>query len=151
MIEDGNRTQGDIQIFSQTLHPLDLKVNIPYFPIFYSALYCLAEFSELLTRIFTIKKYNGEFFSVRLMKKNMWEDMTLDSFFPHLPFDQTIFLETRYNMVWPIVLEKAFAKHKESYDNINLAPIQNILLDMTGYPVELLEQKVKGREGLIEE
>ena len=126
------------------MHPVDIKVNIPYFPILYTVMFGLAEFSELVTKIFIVKKHNGQFFNLRLMKQNVWQEILLDTYFPHLPFDQTLFLESRYNCIWPQVLEKAYAKHLGSYENINFIPIQNILMDLTGYPVELIEIKAKG-------
>lgn len=127
------------------MHPLDIKIIFNCFPTFYLALYSMAEVSELITRLFVIKKYNGQYFRVRLFKNMIWEELYLDCYFPHLPNDQTCFSEISFNMVWPQVLEKAYAKIKKSYQAISFSPLQDILADLTGYPVEVTHLRIKCR------
>lgn len=112
-------------------------------PIFHTAIYALAEQSELITRMFVLRKYNRRFFHVRLLRCMVWEDVYLDCYFPHLPGDQGCFSEVNYNMIWLQVLEKAYAKLKGSYDQASLSPLQNVLFDLLGYPVEVFDIRLK--------
>lgn len=137
-----------IQLFDRTLHPLDIKVHILFMPVFSSAVWALAENSELVTRMFSIKKYNGHYYKLYLTRQTIGEEIIVDNFFPHLPMDQTYFIDTKFNALWPVVLEKAYAKHRGSYEHIATTPLQNILLDLTGYPVEVIEMKIRGRLSL---
>ena len=134
----------EIQIFEKSMHPLDVHVNIPYFPLLIFAMVLLAENSELITKLFMTKTYNKQYFSLRLCRQMAWEEITLDCFLPHLPFDQTLFFETHYNMIWPQVLEKAYAKNRGGYERMSCIPLQNILADLSGCPIELYELKKKG-------
>ena len=138
----------EIEIFEKTLHPLDLKVIYNYFPTFYTALFAMSEYSELITKLFIDKKYNGQYFRVRLYHNMVWKDIYLDCYFPHLPNDQTCFTEISFNMIWPQVLEKAFAKMLGSYQAISYSPLQNVLTDLIGYPVEVSHIRVKSTSRL---
>lgn len=133
----------EIQIFEKTLHPLDFKLIYPLLPIFSTALYAMAEHSELITRLFVLRKYNRRYFHVRLLRNLVWEDVYLDCYFPHLPGDQCCFSELNFNMVWPQVVEKAYAKLKGGYDHAARSPLHHVLTDLLGYPLEILDGKLK--------
>jgi Calpain family cysteine protease len=121
-----------------------MKVHVLFMPVYCSAVWALAENSELVTRMFNLKKYNGHYYKVYLTRQTIGEEMIVDNYFPHLPMDQTYFTDIKFTQVWPIVLEKAYAKHRGCYENIVITPLQNVLLDLTGYPVEIFEMKIRG-------
>lgn len=135
----------EIQLFDKTMHPLDIHVNIPYFPVLITAFSVLAENSELVTKIFQTKTYNKQYLSLKICRQMAWEETILDCYFPHLPFDQTMFFETHYNLIWPQVLEKGYAKNRGGYERIATIPLQNIIADLTGSPIEIFELKKKGK------
>ncbi len=78
-----------------------------------------------------------------MLKQMVWEEFTIDNFFPHMPFDKTAFIENYYPMVWPLVLEKAYAKFKGTFESLATVPVQHMLYDLLGYPVEMIEFKAK--------
>lgn len=125
-------------MFDQSLHPTDLKINLHYFPVFNLCLLAMSEQSECITRLVVTRKVNSQFISVRLARGGVWEEVLLDNYFPHLPMDQPLFLEATGLEIWPQVLEKAYAKLKGSYQALNYSPVQNVLYDLTGVPVEIL-------------
>lgn len=135
----------ELQIFEKSLHPLDYKIVYPMMPIFNTVVYAMAEHSELITRLFVMRKYNRRYFHVRLLRNLIWEDVYTDCYFPFLPGDQGCFSEVNFNMVWPQILEKAYAKLKSSYDKASQSPIQNVMTDLMGYPLEIIDTKLKSR------
>lgn len=107
------------------------------------ALAALAERPALIRRLFDSDRPNSEgLYSVWLNISGMWQQVVIDDFFPidiHGNACEFAFTRTKEDEVWPLVLEKAYAKAYGSYDLISAGDVMHTLRDLTGAPYEILE------------
>lgn len=107
------------------------------------ALAALAERPALIRRLFDTDKPSPEgMYSVWLNIAGSWQQIVVDDFFPieiHGNACEFAFTRTREDEIWPLILEKAYAKAYGSYDLISGGDVMHTLRDFTGAPYEILE------------
>lgn len=110
---------------------------------FLCALSALAERPALIRRLFDAEKPNQEgLYAVWLNINGNWRQIVVDDFFPieiHGNACEFAFSRTQEDEIWPLVLEKAYAKVFGSYDIIAAGNLMHTLRDLTGAPYEVLE------------
>jgi hypothetical protein len=107
------------------------------------ALAALAERPALIRRLFDTDRPNSEgLYAVWLNISGVWQQVLIDDFFPieiHGNACAFAFTRTKEDEIWPMILEKAYAKAYGSYDMIGAGDIMHTLRDLTGAPYEILE------------
>ena len=103
------------------------------------AISSLAERPSLVYRLFdTVEPNKYGVYSVWLNINGMWREIILDDLFPVVPGpQQTIeiaFSRTTDDELWPLLLEKAYAKAYGSYTRISAGDPLYALRDLTGAP-----------------
>lgn len=103
----------------------------------------LAERPALIRRLFDADKPNQEgLYAVWLNLSGGWQQILVDDFFPieiHGNACEFAFSRTQEDEIWPLILEKAYAKAFGSYDLIAAGNLMHTLRDLTGAPYEVLE------------
>jgi hypothetical protein len=93
-------------------------------------------------------------FCVCFYKEGNAEYVIIDDYFPTLPNGEWAFVKggKTGNELWPMVLEKAYAKLNGNYSFIEAGKVQYALADMTdGFPEQIdLKKDVKNLENLWE-
>ena len=77
-------------------------------------------------------------FRCRLCDSGTWETVTVDCYFPYKPRGGPLFVYTKGYETWAQIIEKAYAKRVGDYFSISDVPIQDILFDLTGCPVDFI-------------
>jgi hypothetical protein len=94
------------------------------------------------------KHYNPKgLYAIAICINGIWEEILLDDYFPCKAKSRTpAYTKNRENFLWPMLLEKAWAKVHLGYLNIASGKARDALRDLTGAPTEtfnLKEQKVE--------
>lgn len=131
--------QTAIHVFYDSIEPSDIrdccKNSILSNDYFLSALSILAQRPPLIERLFITKEWNPEgIYRLRICKGGRWQEVTIDDYFPCEPFGDPIFTRCVNNEIWPILLEKAYAKIHGSYYMIKGGFVNEALIDLTGCP-----------------
>ena len=95
----------------------------------------LTEKNNLINRLIINKDINQfGIYKIKLCIKGEWITVTIDDYFPCIPFSNPVVLSTFSNDLWVLLIEKALAKTFGNYFNlidINISQYLNIL---TGCP-----------------
>ena len=104
-----------------------------------SSIAAIAEIPELIKRLINTKDgiFNG-LFSVNLNINGVFTEIVVDGFVPVNASGNPKFCRTKSNYLYPLILEKAYAKNFEAYWNIGTAGAPSrALKDLTGAPTEV--------------
>ena len=100
-----------------------------------SAMSALAENPELITRVFNTKEVNPEgIYSLNICQGGVFHEVIIDDFIP-CHFNKFKFARFKKGVIWPILLEKAFAKVYGAYWQIGGGGnAVQAMKDITGAP-----------------
>ena len=117
---------------------------------FFSALKFLAEEPERIISLFDLtkdknNKYN--FFEVYSYINGYKSKIVIDDSFPYIKKSQNDFAFCRYNRktnnIWPMILEKVWAKVNSSYEDTIQGNISDVLLFLTPSPIRFFHHDIK--------
>ena len=99
----------------------------------------LAEFPNLVKYLFVnCDEVNPDgFYTIRICKNGMWQEMVIDDYFPCFPEGGPIYSRAHGNELWVLLLEKAFAKLNGSYAAIRSGWPFEAMMDLTGAPYKV--------------
>ncbi|CAI2385781.1 unnamed protein product [Moneuplotes crassus] len=125
---------------NKPITPLDLKQGLLGTCYFVSSIASAASNFTRITELFVIKKPNKSgIYAVRFIINGKYQIVTVDDYFPVDPKSQLpAFSRSTKNLIWPLVLEKAWAKLNGSFENI-----------MQGYPQDVLSFIMPGLSKVI--
>lgn len=108
-----------------------------------AAVSSLAKYPKLIKRLFVSDSNripeNGQF-SARFCINGEWIQVTVDDLIPFFPNSKTpTFCKIVKNSIWPLILEKAYAKAYGSYQKTEIGFSKDALTDLTGAPCEYLD------------
>lgn len=125
------------------------KIGNPYF---LSAICAIAEYPGLISNIFLTKEYNPDgFYTLKLFIDGEYQIIYIDDYFPclkgtNIPY----FLKPNNFELWPMLLEKAWAKVNGSYANsISGWPI-DVFRAFTGFACEDINHNEEPKEKIWE-
>lgn len=99
------------------------------------ALASLAERPKLVENLFITKQKNNEgIYRIRFCKNGEWIDVTIDDYFPCVPFGGPIFSRANDNEMWVLLIEKAYAKLHGNYFTLRGGFANEGMIDLTGCP-----------------
>lgn len=79
----------------------------------------MTERPALLERVFARKHFSPSgIYEVRLCINGKWQSIIVDDYFPCYPNGGPIFTSCTTNEIWVLLLEKAFAKVRGCYQNL---------------------------------
>ena len=121
---------------------------------FMSALACIAEFPDLVKKLFITRDYQRDgIYRVQFCKDGIWQEVTVDDFFPcssetgGLP----IFSRASGNELWVLLLEKAYAKLHGNYFTLRGGYAYEALMDLTGCPTSNFDFKEESNQKIIKD
>jgi calpain-15 len=106
-----------------------------------SAISALAEYPARINRIIGTQKRNESgLYTVYLCRVGVFEEIIIDEYFPAKQGKKLQFCRTKTSNIWPMLIEKAYAKMFGAYWNIGLGGLAiNALKDLTGAPSQILK------------
>ena len=128
------------KIFDETIESKEIKIGEFSNKNFISVISALSEFPNLIKKLFIFDKKNeNAYFCVKLCKDGLYKEIIIDDFFPFKNQTELAFTSDYKNVLWPQILEKAYAKAYGSYNNIDKKQVESILRDLTFAPVIILD------------
>jgi len=129
---------GGYEIFKK-IEPNDIKQGELGDCYFLCALSALAERPRLIDRLFDVDFVNPYgFYAIWLNINGIWKHIILDDYLPSKSFGNGQYLhpfaQTSENEIWPMLMEKAYAKAYGSYKRIDGGDPVSALRDLTGAP-----------------
>ena len=122
-----------IHIFEGLIEPKDIKQGQLGDCWLMSAIACIAEFPDLVQRLFISKEYNPYgVYRLRLCKHGEWTEIVLDDYFPCFPEDGPFYSRAHEGELWVMLIEKAFAKVQGSYATLRSGFPFEAMVDLTG-------------------
>jgi len=142
-LENNNNSNNNTNIFPQD----DIFINKIIYnklsnPNLYSALNALSNNPERIKKLFiNSKKDSTCLFGVNIGCNGNLQQVVIDDFFPFNKKHNNIktFLSEEKGLLWPQILEKAYAKVFGSYNLISERSMESILKDLTCAPVITLD------------
>lgn len=109
-------------------------------PYFASALSILAERPRVVARIFARYEMTpAGLFSLYLNQMGEWKNVIIDD---SIPFNENTnnwaFTRASGPELWPLLIEKAFAKMYGCYENIQDGFVPETIMDLIGAPYDIL-------------
>lgn len=99
------------------------------------ALASLAERPKLVENLFITKnKSNEGVYRIKFCKNGEWIEVTIDDYFPCLPFRGPLFSRAHDNEMWVLLIEKAYAKIHGNYFTLRGGFANEGMIDLTGCP-----------------
>jgi calpain-15 len=103
-------------LFKETLETDDLKPGILGNEWFLSAVAMLCERPALIEKLFVTKTVTSEgLYRVKICKHGVWSEVTIDDLIPCYPQGMPLFTQGSGSEIWPMLLEKAYAKLHGNY------------------------------------
>ena len=131
---------GKFSMFEDGIDPLDIEQGQLGNCWFCCALSCMAEHPQLVERMFlSTEPSEAGVYRLRICKDGMWEEVTVDDYFPCFPHQKPIFSINKGNELWVILAEKAYAKLHGSYHSLKAGKAVDAMADLTGYPSEYID------------
>jgi calpain-15 len=85
--------------------------------------------------LFETKIKNEEgVYRIRFCKNGEWVSVTIDDYFPCLPFGNPMFSRAHDNEMWVLLIEKAYAKLHGNYYTLRGGYANEGMIDLTGCP-----------------
>jgi hypothetical protein len=145
-----SEVSNDIEIFKDTLSPLDIIQGALGDCNFLCSLSILCEYPGLLQNIFITKKQNSfGVYSVKLCIDGVWKIVNVDDFFPCGPNGMPVFSQCVKGEIWVMILEKVWAKRCGSYENTERSDLTSCLRDLTGAPTRVISAEVSAWDDLV--
>ena len=117
---------------------------------FFSALKFLAEEPERIISLFNFpqnKNYKQNFFEVYIYINGYRSRIIIDDSFPSIQNTENDFAFARYNKktnnIWPMILEKIWAKINSTYEDTINGNISDVFLFLTPSPIKLYHHDIK--------
>lgn len=133
----------EIEIFKDTLSPLDIVQGALGDCNFLCSLSILCEYPGLLQNIFVTKTQNNcGVYSVKLCADGIWKDFIIDDFFPCGANKVPVFSQCVKGEIWVMIMEKIWAKRCGSYENTEKTELASCLRDLTGAPTRVLSAEI---------
>lgn len=125
-----------LKVFSDNVNPKDIIQGYLGDCYFLSSLAAIAEKPARIKRILgESKQSTSGVYSVKLCIMGLWKEVILDDYFPYYePEQNPAFTRASSGDLWPMLLEKAWAKTHRGYLNINSGSATECLHDLTGAP-----------------
>lgn len=125
------------------IHPNNIMAGKLDDEAFFSVLRCMAIRPPLIERLFlspTQVNLNGVY-RLRICKNGEWQSVTIDDSIPCEPISHPKFTRSSEadNDLWPMLIEKAYAKLHRSYFSLRELEVKDIFEDLTGCPTEVLQ------------
>lgn len=133
------------------MSPNDIKQGYLGDCYFLSAISSLAEYSERVNNIFTIKEVNtAGYYEVTLYVTGEKRTVFVDDYFPFNPGkNKFAFSQSVDNELWVLILEKAWAKAHGNYQRIEGGNTAEALMSLTGAYVDyVFHNQVSNKDAL---
>lgn len=103
---------------------------------FLSSITGLAVYPYVIGENFRTREYNDEgYYEIILFIDGEWQIVFVDDWFPYdNQHTQLAFAKPNLNALWPIILEKAWAKNNSGYSNVISGDPFDPLFALTGFP-----------------
>ena len=135
MLVDPEKNLGNPDVFIEGIEPGDIRQGALGDCWLMCALSSLAEFPDLVRKLFVTTSANEEgVYRVVLCKNGEWVNVTVDDLFPCFPGSGPIYSRSRGNELWVLLLEKAFAKIHGCYGLLRGGWANEGMIDLTGCP-----------------
>ena len=136
---------------SQGLAPRELRKGQLANQWFINALALVASQRQVLRSVFVSSGQEGSGrYCVRFFKEERWVNVAIDDYLPCDPLGRPLFARSPDpNEIWAMLLEKAYAKLHECYENLIDGTVQYALRDLTGGTVEKVDVNSKKWEGEV--
>ena len=122
-------------LYNNGVSPSDIHEGKIGSKVFMSVLACLSENPTLVERLIINKEANEfGFYRVKLSQSARWNVVVLDNYFPCYPFGDPLFAQHTSRELWPLLLEKSYAKLYGSYENSFNQGCRQSFVDLTGCP-----------------
>ena len=112
-----------------------------------SVIAALAENAKMIKRVILTKQPNLYGFTrIKLCDMANWRIYSLDDYFPCYPLANPFFVQNSSKELWPMILEKAFAKKYGAYSQLAGGSCKQAFIDLTGCPTfqyKFEEERVK--------
>ena len=120
-------------------------------PFYLSALSALCEYPGLITKMFITKEYNPDgFYSLILFIDGEYQIIFVDDYFPCLKGTNIPYFTKPNNFeLWPMILEKAWAKINGGYGNSLIGWPNDIFRAFTGFCCEDLNHNEEPSERIF--
>ena len=141
-------------IFEDTINMECVKFGRVSLPYFYCVLSAIAKYyPSLLTKVIVSKDYNPQgMYQVQLYVDGAFQTITIDDYFPCIRGTNVYYFTRPSNFqIWPVLIEKAWAKVNGGYLNIvNLWP-GDLFKALTGFSCDELVHPNVTKEQLFDE
>lgn len=129
------------QVFGSSVEVHDILQGMISNCYLMSAISALAEYPARIKRLVGSQKRNPNgLYSAYLCRVGVFEEVIVDEYFPTKQGKKLQFCRTKTNNIWPMLIEKAYAKMFGAYWNIGLGGLAiNALKDLTGAPSEIVK------------
>jgi calpain-15 len=133
------------QLFQDGIDPNDILQGGLGNCYFLSALACLAEYPNLIQRLFEYADIETGYFLIWLCIDGAWKLYEIDGNIVVNPQgDQPYFTRSKQGELWVVLIEKAYAKAYGSFENIIGGDAGSAIRDLTGSPNKYFDHtKVK--------
>ena len=123
------------------------KVGSPYF---LSSIAAISQYPGLISKIFITKEYNPEgFYTLLLFLDGEYQIIYVDDYFPCFKGTNIPYFSKPLNFeLWPLILEKAWAKINGSYSNSISGWPNDVFRTFTGFCCEDLNHNEETEERL---
>ncbi|EGR32646.1 hypothetical protein IMG5_075640 [Ichthyophthirius multifiliis] len=127
----------DYQLFKEQISPINIRQGYINNIYFIAAIVSLAEFPKRIKKLFTSQANPYGIHSVMICFRGEWKEIIVDEFIPCIsPQRGPAFTRGIDGELWPILLEKAWAKLNDSYSQIETGITNDVLHDLTGAPTK---------------
>jgi len=120
----------------------DIEIGVLEDYYLLSSISALAEYPGRIERVFVQKEPNNAgCYLVSLYISGKLVEVAIDDFFPVNAENRLVFTGTKYNELWVMLIEKAWAKVNGRFETIQKGSSCEALAALTGAPVEYLNHK----------
>eukprot|EP00347_Sterkiella_histriomuscorum_P020362 403338099 len=131
---------GNIGIENENIQPNDIKQGSIGNCYFLSALSSLAQYPERVLNMFeNLQEQKIGKYTIRFYIQGEPKLITIDDFIPVRSDNLPAFCHSQRNKVWPIILEKAWAKLHNGYQNSGAGHTDVALSYLTGAPCKYVD------------
>ena len=145
---------GKYDVFFGNPSPSDIRQGLMKDSAFLCSIACLAEHPSLIKNIIlpssqTMNPFGK--YNLQLYNAGLAEIVTVDDYFPCYPNSGPICSRSHDNELWVLLLEKAYAKIRGSYETLQTGTILEAMIDLTGCPYATISLQGMMSEGRIKD
>lgn len=124
----------DINVYKDGIHPSDIAQGALGDCWFLASLAALAEYPEMIKQRFVTKEYNEcGIYEIQCYKNGQDTKVIVDDYFPcNFRTGRPCYSKAKGGELWPLLLEKAWAKLHGSYQQIEAGIPMHALMDLCG-------------------